>query len=251
MYSQSNLEEFYELIGNLPNQEFTSEKHFDFIRTTNSIWPNQLLNLKTTKSNINKLLDIIEIKSSDDLIPKILTCNTLFDKKYVIDNLKARNYRHTIWLAMTHNLESNTQVAYNSNLTIKSVVNEFDLKAWLHIVEIELMDANKLSLDIFKHLLNSKNCYFFLGFENNKPVATALLFIGESNAGIYLVSTLKTHRNKGVGTQMIDKCLEQAKNLRCTNVIIQATNLGHGIYKSLGFKTYGEINVFRIEKTAI
>ena len=103
--------------------------------------------------------------------------------------------------------------------------------------------------DIFNSLFLRKECHFFLGFVNNQPVATSFLFKKSNIAGIYLVSTLKAHRKKGVGTQMAHKCLELAKVLNSTNVELQATDSGKKIYESLGFKNYGIINVFRIEKS--
>lgn len=245
MYCQSNLEDLFILISKIPNQQLVKGQYFDFIQTTNSVWPNLIFNLKVTKNNLDDVLDLMEYKISTNSIPNLLICSLSDKEHFIIDKLISRKYKFSEWTAMTHDLVFK-KPTFQSELKIKLVDNTLQLQYWLNIVESELMNYNKLNPDIFNYLLEKNNCYFYLGFENNIPVATSFLFIEKNNAGIYLVSTLKTNRNKGFGTQMTHKCLEKAKALHCKKVDIQATALGYNIYKSLGFKTYGDITAFKI-----
>ncbi|MBK7966133.1 MAG: hypothetical protein IPK10_13210 [Bacteroidetes bacterium] len=59
-YSQNNIEELFKLIGSFPNQEYVQADHYEYIRTSDSIWPNQLLNLKASENEIETVLDEIE-----------------------------------------------------------------------------------------------------------------------------------------------------------------------------------------------
>ena len=246
MYSQNNLEELYKLIGQIPNQQFFSGPNYDFIKTHNSIWPNLIFNLKASKKKVESLLDKIEIKTTDYLIPNIIVCNHTKKNEHLINVLNRRNYDYGIWIAMYHNLKLSKPKNLNPDLQIKRVKNHSDLTKWLALVESELMGNKKLNSEIFIELLKNYTCHFYMGIVNGKTVATSLLYITNLSAGIYLVSTNKNHRNKGIGTAITYFTLCDAEKLKCQNVHIQATNSGLNLYKSLGFKGEEQIYVFKI-----
>ena len=246
MYSQNNIEELFELIGKIPEQEYFRSKKYDFIKTRGSIWPNQLLNIEVHIDDLGEVLEEIENQGNVKTIPNLLMCNPIRDNALIIEKIKARNYQSSLWTAMSHNLTVIDQPDSKNKLTIKLIDKQNDLRKWLDIVEEELMGSKKLNYKLFESLLEEGNSYFFLGIQNDKPVATSFLFKGKSSAGIYLVSTLKTHRKKGIGKLMTLKCLEMAKELKCKKVDLQATDLGKKVYESTGFKDYGAIHVFRI-----
>lgn len=149
---------------------------------------------------------------------------------------------------MTHNLEFIVTQDRNTGFRVKQVEDKNDFRAWLSIVEEELMGNNSLNPDVFIKFLENNSCYFFLGFEKNMPVATSFLFVSAKGAGVYLVSTKKLNRRKGYGLAMTNQCLLKARELECEHVDLQATQLGKGVYESLGFIEQGAIDVFRIKK---
>jgi predicted GNAT family N-acyltransferase len=246
MYSQTNIEELFELIGRMPQQVFVRAAHYDMIKTSKSTWPNQLLNLHITLKEVDRVLDEIEYQGVKQQIPTLLMCNPIKDNALVIEKIMSRNYQSSTWTAMTHQLQYDELPQLSNNFKVELVDNENDLDLWISIVEQELMGNNKLNNSIFHTLLSHKGCFFFLGFDNGKAVATSFLFNGTINAGIYLVSTLTAYRKKGIGKQMTFKCLEKAKALHCSQVDIQATAFGKNMYASLGFADCGPIHVFRL-----
>lgn len=250
VYTQDNIEELFKLIGKLPEHKFACTKNYDFISASSSIWPNLLFNFKGALVNVEKILDDIESLDNDLKLPNLLMTNPAKDNSLVIDRIKLRNYISSRWSAMTHflNFDDIKLPILKIHLKIKLIDNKNDLLKWLEIVEIELMGKKKLDYNIFNYLLKEKKCYFYLGFWGMLPVATSFLFKGKTSAGVYLVSTLKTYRKKGIGKNMTFICLKKAKELKCKKVDIQATDFGFQIYKSLGFINYGDINVFRIQK---
>lgn len=247
-YSQDNIKQFYQLIGSMPDQEFSRTDHFEFIKTKNSVWPNQLINFHPTKDDMDEVLHQIENRSFNGTFPSQLMLNPSTDSDFIINGLKKANYKSSQWTAMTHDLNRVKSGTICSDFKIRLIKNHSDLKLWLEIVKSELMGNQELNHNIFKNLVENQDCYLFLGFENKKPVATSLLFVNESNAGIYLVATIKTHRKKGYGKEMTQKCLLKAKELNCERADIQATKFGRNVYSSIGFVNHGDINVFRIEK---
>ena len=247
-YSQNNIEQLFQLIGSFPNQKYGRSTHFEFIQTTNSVWPNQLLNLNASEGEIEIVLNQIENDSKKGTAPNLLMLNPNFKNSSIIDHLNKRGYKSSQWAAMTHELKFFGAKKTVSNFHIRSVYHKSDFREWLTIVESELMGNNSLNATLFNLLLENNNCYFYLGFEGKKPVATAFLFAKNKGAGVYLVSTKNSHRKKGFGQEMTKQCLLKAKELKCEQVDLQATKLGTGVYKSLGFEYQGTINVFRIKK---
>ena len=246
-YSQSNIEQLFKLIGSFPNQQYVQTDYFEYIKTKDSIWPNQLLNLQASENEIETVLDLIEEQSKDGEIPNLLMLNPNTKIHSLNDKLRQRAYKSGLWYAMAHSLNNLTPQNTNPNFKVIRVQIK-DLGIWLSIVEEELMDNKPLNTVLFKNLLDNNNCYFYLGFERNLAVATSFLFVDKKNAGVYLVSTKKTHRRKGFGREMTNHCLLMAKVLRCENVELQATEIGKGVYESVGFTIHGSVDVFRIKK---
>lgn len=246
-YDQDNIEQLFRLIGSLPNQDYGHSTYCDFIRTTNSVWPNLLINLNTSEHQISVVMEQMENDVETGAIPNLLMLNPTHNNTQIINQLKNRDYKSSVWTAMTHNLQLASSPNEIANFHIKLIQSKTDLRKWLAIVESELMGNHSLNADIFDALLDNVNCYFFLGFENNLPVATSFLFVNKKTVGIYLVSTLKSHRKKGYGKAITLQCLLKAKELSCEQAHIQATESGKSVYDSLGFISQGDINVFRIK----
>lgn len=249
-YSQNNIEQLFKLIGSFPNQQFGRSTHFEFIKTTDSVWPNQLINLNAFEDEIEVVLDQIETDSEKETIPDLLMLNPICQNYIIINKLRERDYKSSEWTAMTHDLNFLGTQNTTSNFQVKLIQNKSNLREWLTIVEAELMGNQPLNADVFNNLLENKDCYFFLGYEGKQPVATSFLFVKEKSAGVYLVSTKKSYRKKGFGQEITRQCLLKAKEFKCEHVHLQATKLGTGVYKSLGFVNQGAIGVFKIEKTS-
>lgn len=77
---------------------------------------------------------------------------------------------------------------------------------------------------------------FFVGYEGEKPVACSAACIGERELGIYSVATLPDRRGKGYGRALTVAALASARHLPA---VLEASNLGVSIYRSLGFVQIG------------
>jgi GNAT superfamily N-acetyltransferase len=85
----------------------------------------------------------------------------------------------------------------------------------------------------------------FTGRLKGKPVATSLLFLAGGVAGIYSVGTIPDARGKGIGRTMAQHALYQARSLGYDIGVLQASEMGFNVYRSLGFLEVCRISSYR------
>jgi ribosomal protein S18 acetylase RimI-like enzyme len=83
--------------------------------------------------------------------------------------------------------------------------------------------------------------WFYLGYVDRKPVATAEVTIGGGVAGLYNITTLQNHRGQGIGSFMTWHALQEARMAGVPAAVLQASAAGAGVYRRLGFRSFGEI----------
>lgn len=88
----------------------------------------------------------------------------------------------------------------------------------------------------------------YTGYLDVAPVAAAQLFAQDGVAGLYLVGTTASARNRGHGEAITRYALEEAAKLRCTMASLQASPMGLPVYKRIGFE---EIAYYRTYVPAV
>ncbi len=244
---QSNMEKFYELIGDSPFSQFNRHPLYTYIKTDHKNWPSLVFNVNLTNDNPQDVLDTLEEKVLSEIIPEIVLLPPTFTTPSILSLIRKRNYPQAAWTDMSHDLKILPSLPIaDSDLAIRLMQHPNELSPWMTIVETELMRGKKLFSPLFQYLLSSDDCFLFLATKEKIPVSTALFFKNDQTGGIYLVATLQSYRRQGIGQQITTSCLHKAKELGCTQVDIQATESGKSMYSSLGFLPSGIINVFQV-----
>jgi GNAT superfamily N-acetyltransferase len=84
----------------------------------------------------------------------------------------------------------------------------------------------------------------YLALLGGVPVATSSLFLGAGVAGIYDVSTLPERRRRGIGAAITRFAMSDARDAGYRMAILHASNLGVGMYRSLGFEELCDIGQY-------
>jgi ribosomal protein S18 acetylase RimI-like enzyme len=86
----------------------------------------------------------------------------------------------------------------------------------------------------------------FVAYQGARAVATALTILSGAGAGVYWVGTLPGVQRKGLG----ELCTRLATNAGfaagARAVALQATPFGEGLYRKLGYRTYDQLQRYRV-----
>ena len=84
----------------------------------------------------------------------------------------------------------------------------------------------------------------WIGRVDGAVVATSRVCLGAGVAGLYAISTLGAHRGRGYGRALTIAALRAAASLGYRIGVLQASDLGYGVYRRLGFRELFRYDVF-------
>ncbi|MCL1843572.1 MAG: GNAT family N-acetyltransferase [Defluviitaleaceae bacterium] len=84
------------------------------------------------------------------------------------------------------------------------------------------------------------SCVHLVMYEDEKPVATGRVLIGDDYFKIGRVATLKTHRGIGLGKSIVQTLIGACVAMGGHRQIIHAQTVAQGFYEKLGFVAFGD-----------
>jgi len=202
-------------------------------------------NLKFSKSWPNKLWFDYDY-SQKDLINAIQEASTasrifsipLWNKDVLYDEyieLFEKNKMKISFEQIGMSLDLKAQRSFESrDADIRIINKDEDISAWVNVASASF--SYSINPEIIKEVARSPKATFLLAYKNNDPVGTALLYEDDNVLGIHLVGVPKEHRGHGLAYNIMLEAINIAKAKEINFLTLQASVLGLGIYKRLGFK---------------
>ena len=120
-------------------------------------------------------------------------------------------------------------------------------------------DADKIfieraNLEYFKKALCDETFLSWLALDNEEIIATSGLsfsvvppytqVLDGKVAYIMNMYTLPTYRKRGIGTELLKRVIDEAKQLGYKKITLDATKIGKPLYEKYGFKDLHDVMVF-------
>jgi len=132
-------------------------------------------------------------------------------------------------------------------LTIRRVEDRHTLAQWVctFIQGYEIPEAvTPIFLALIESLGTNLPFRHYLGFLNDRPVATSTLFLGAGVAGIYNVATVAAVRSQGIGSAMTLIPLYEVRGMGYRAGVLQSSRIGYRVYQRLGFQKFCQMDHF-------
>lgn len=148
---------------------------------------------------------------------------------------------------MAINLDTlDEQFSTPEDITIQRI-NDLDLlKAWGEIF-VKGGELPEFMLQPASERLRYANpdiVYTYMGWLDGTPVATSQMVLANGVAGLYNIGTLPEARRRGIGAKMTLLPLVFARSQGYKIGVLTASDMGIGMYRSLGFKEICKINLY-------
>jgi Acetyltransferases len=140
----------------------------------------------------------------------------------------------------------NENLPMPDGLTIQRVTDDESRKQWIHVFAagFEVPDSVADAFYDFMSYDDPETALAYIGWLNGQPVATSQLALVAGVAGIYNVATLPAARRQGIGAIMTLAPLQEARRRGYQVGILQASDMGVELYRSLGFREYCQIGQY-------
>jgi GNAT superfamily N-acetyltransferase len=137
--------------------------------------------------------------------------------------------------------------SWPSGLRIQIVSDEVGLRAWATLSsETTFQGDSDGAVQIFcpANAGSEPRCRYYLGYLDGQPIARAMSFTDNDITGIYWLTTLRTHRGRGVGQAMAHRLLSDARTAGSRMAVISTPQTGLELCRRIGFKSYCQFHVY-------
>ncbi len=125
-------------------------------------------------------------------------------------------------------------------ITTRRVTQRAQVKSWFEIIAKTLQLDDEVAKGfyyLFSDITVASPFSHYLAYVDGAVVGVASLFLGNKHASIWHLAVLPEARMKGVGRELICRCLRDAKRLNCSKVVAILTpdRMAEGIFDALSF----------------
>ena len=84
------------------------------------------------------------------------------------------------------------------------------------------------------------SCIHLVAYENGLPISTGRVMITNEDFILSRIATVKSHRNQGIATGIIEALVEACVQMGGNRQILHSQSVSKSFYEKIGFKAYGE-----------
>ena len=151
-------------------------------------------------------------------------------------------------MAMTLSTDlADSDPAWPVGLRIQTVSDEVGLRAWATLSSDAVFHGDSDgAVQIFSpaNAGGDSRCRYYLGYLDGQPIARAMSFADGDVTVIYWLTTLRTHRGRGVGKAMAHRLLSDARQSGSRMAVISTPQTGLELCRQMGFKSYCQFHVY-------
>lgn len=234
----SHLFDFWATIGS-KNNSLNHAQGFDYTNQNSSVsaWPSRIFNVNVTQANLNTLY----LEMSMSKLPNILSIpeDTLIESCLLDHKFKLKSEVKAMALSIDDYIDTST-----THQSIDLVETEQHVQTFAQIASQAFgyqITAHTIS-NIYR---NTQTMKLYLGKYNNEYASCGIVFFDNRGySGIHMIGTLPNYRGVGLGKQMTDKLISEAKYNSTNDILLVASKAGARIYSKLGFKTKGSLKSY-------
>jgi ribosomal protein S18 acetylase RimI-like enzyme len=161
------------------------------------------------------------------------------------------DFKKEISVNITEMFISNYQKKNKNSFVINTITSEGDLATWAEIASpvfgMEKTEIKKY-IDVVSKL---DNAWFFLAYDKNTAVGTGHIYFDDQElAYISTIGVLEANRRKGIGTAIMEECINFSFRKGAKYVALHASEMGINLYKTMGFEQI-KVSEFNIIDTLI
>jgi GNAT superfamily N-acetyltransferase len=83
-----------------------------------------------------------------------------------------------------------------------------------------------------------------VAMRGEEPVASGLMFRGDADIGLYWISVVPHHRNRGMGSWLAQELLRIGKEEGYHHAVLQSSPVAANVYRRMGFRQVGNFQVY-------
>jgi ribosomal protein S18 acetylase RimI-like enzyme len=246
---KANLYAFFQAMGNSANAIIQNNPYgFNWRTNIPHPWFNGALSTLNPKADVNQTVhETVNYFQANDVTSFTWWLAPHLESTAWRQHLLAHGFQYdSNTPGMAIDLDALPQPAEHP-LTIREVEEPQMLAEWVRVfvrgfeMPVEMAPG---FLSLLQSLGIDLPLRHYLGYLNDKPVASSTLFLGAGVAGIYNVATVAEARGQGIGSAMTLAPLYEARAMGYRASVLQSSKMGYGVYQRLGFQKLCQMEHF-------